>query len=316
MLLLTLKLRMVNTSMQSAALFYLFTTVCIGYAAFRMKLLPDAATAALPALLTNLCYPAMILSTFRDLSIKELLSSGLTVVIITFLVTLALYFIGKVLFRNYERPQRLLLQYILGIGNVTYVGIPLISIFFGAEGVSYAILHGVVQDVLIWMLYYPSFLGKSEQMDKRRLASPCLIALMIGLIITVTQWEPPVFLNQTIDRLSSAASPIALIFLGITIAKYGVFRWIKSTPAIMISIIKVVCLPLLLFCVLSLVTDRYNTILLCILFACPAPIMSIVWAWQYEGDVELSINSCICSTQLYLLFIGVTLILLSLIGWI
>lgn len=302
--------------MQSAALLYLIITVCIGYAAKRFNMLPDAATAALPALLTNICYPAMILSTFKKLSLKELMASGLTIVVITLVVTLFLFFFGKLLFRSLERPKRLLFNFILGIGNVTYVGVPLISIFFGAEGVSYAILHGVVQDVLIWMLYYPTFLGHSERIDKRKLTNPCIIALGIGLIIALTQWQLPTYLNSTIENLSSAASPIALIFLGVTIAKYGIFRWIKSTPAIMITLIKVVILPILLFFILSFITDRYNTILLCILFACPAPIMSIVWASQYEGDVELSINSCICSTQFYLLFIGVSLMLLSHIGWI
>ncbi len=302
--------------MHLTALLYLLVTVCIGYTAYRFKLLPDAAATALPAMLTNICYPAMILSTFRDLSVKNLLSSGLTVVIITLVLTLALYTLGKFLFRNAEERRRPLFNFILGIGNVTYVGIPLISIFFGAAGISFAILHGVVQDVLIWLLYCPSFLGKSEARIKQKLLNPCILALIIGLVITITQWKLPAFLNHTLDQLSLAASPIALLFLGLTIAKFGVFRWIRCTPAIMISILKVVLLPLVLFCIVSLLTDRYTTILLCVLFACPAPIMSIVWASQYDGDVELSVNSCICSTQLYLLFIGISLMLLSSIGWI
>lgn len=302
--------------MQLTALLYLFITVCIGYAARHYKSLPDAAAAALPALLTNICYPAMILSTFQSLSLKDLLSSGLVIVVITFVVTLSLYFIGSFLFRNDERPKRLIFNFILGIGNVTYVGIPLISIFFGAAGVSYAILHGVVQDVLIWLLYYPSFLGKSDHRAKHKLINPCIIALMIGLIIAITQLKLPDSVCYTLDRLSSAASPIALIFLGITIAEYGVLRWIKSIPAIKISLIKVVFLPLILYCILSFITDRYSAILLCCLFACPAPIMSIVWASQYDGDVELSVNSCICSTQFYLFFISIALTLLTCIGWI
>ncbi len=302
--------------MQLTALLYLFVTVCIGYAANRCKLLPDATTAALPAMLTNICYPVMILSTFRDLSVKNLLSSGLTIVIITLVLTFALYGLGKFLFRKEEEGRRPLFNFILGIGNVTYVGIPLIGIFFGAEGVSFAILHGVVQDVLIWLLYCPSFLGKSKPRIKQKLLNPCILALIVGLFITIMQWKLPAFLNHTIDQLSLAASPIALIFLGLTIAKYGVFRWIRCTPAIMISVLKVVILPLVLFCIVSLLTDRYTTILLCILFACPAPIMSIVWASQYDGDVELAVNSCICSTQLYLLFVGISLMLLSTIGWI
>jgi predicted permease len=293
--------------MQLTALLYLFIMVCIGYAAKKVNLLPDAANVALPALLTNICYPAMILSTFHNLDIKDLISSGLTVVLITLVVTLLLYFIGGFLFRRRSRPERILFNFMLGIGNVTYVGIPLISIFFGAEGVSYAILHGVVQDVLIWMLYYPSYISKSDKIRIQPFRNPCLIEVMIGLIVTITQIELPVVIIYALDKLSSAASPIALIYLGITIAKYGLFRWVKSTPAIAASVTKVLIVPLVLFCTLYFLNNRYTTLLLCILFACPAPIMSIVWAEQYNGDTELSVNCCICSTLLYLVIISILL---------
>jgi predicted permease len=302
--------------MQLTALLYLFITVFIGCTAKKLKLLPDATTAALPALLTNICYPAMILATFRTLGIKDLLSSGLIVVMVTLVVTLSLYFIGRFLFRNLERPKRILFNFILGIGNVTYVGIPLISIFFGADGVSYAILHGVVQDLLIWLLYYPSYLSKSNKIQTRPFYNPCLIAVMIGLFITITHIELPEFFIYTLDKLSSAASPIALIYLGITIAKYGVFRWIRSTPAMAVSAMKVLIVPLVLFCILSFFTERYHTLLLCVLFACPAPIMSIVWAEQYDGDTELSVNSCICSTLLFLVTMSISLTIITFMGWI
>lgn len=295
--------------MQLTALFYLFITVFIGYIATKLKLLPDSAATALPALLTNICYPAMILATFRTLDIQDLLSSGLTIVMITLVATLSLYFVGRFLFRKLERPKRILFNFILGIGNVTYVGIPLISVFFGADGVSYAILHGVVQDLLIWLLYYPSYLRKSEKIQYRSFFNPCLIAVMMGLFITITHIKLPEFFIYTLDKFSSAASPIALIYMGITIAKYGAFQWVRSTPAIVVSAMKVIIVPLVLFGILSIFTEGYPTLLLCTLFACPAPIMSIVWAEQYDGDTELSVNSCICST---LLFLATMSILLSL----
>jgi malate permease and related proteins len=302
--------------MQLNALLYLIITVCIGFAAKKLKLLPDTVTASFPALLTNICYPAMIISTFNSLSIKELLSSGIIIVVVTFVVTLLLYVLGKIIFSKMERKKRILFNYILGIGNVTYVGIPLISIFFGAKGVSFAILHGVVQDVLIWLLYYPTYLNKSDKGKVRPFQNPCLIALMVGVILTITQLELPGFLSFTMDQISSATSPVALLFLGVTIAKYRPFGWIRNISAIAVSVMKVIILPTILFCILSFFTDRYSALMLCILFACPAPIMSIIWAEQYDGDVELSVHSCICSTLLYLVVISLLLSVVTSLGWI
>jgi predicted permease len=302
--------------MQIDALLYLIITVSIGFAAKKSNQLPDAATVALPALLTNLCYPAMIVLAFSNLSISDLLSSGVTIAVATLLITIALYFIGSLILRKQERPKRILFNFILGIGNVTYVGLPLISIFFGTEGVSFAILHGVVQDVLIWLLYYPAYIGKSNRLQLRPFHNPCIAAVILGLVLTITQIELPGALTYTLEHISSVASPVALIYLGITIAKFGAWGWIRSVPAMAISVIKVLIVPLVLFCLLSFFTGRYNALLLSILFACPAPIMSIIWAEQYNGDIELSVNSCICSTLLYLVSMNILLITTSFLGWI
>lgn len=302
--------------MEINALFYLVLAICIGFFANKLKLIPDSATEALPALLINICYPAMILSSFDSLSIQELVSSGLFITIATLAITLILFFLGGFLFRNLERPKKILFNYILGIGNVTYVGIPLISVFFGAKGVSFAILHGVVQDVLIWILYYPTFLKKSEKLRLRPLQNPCLIAVFIGLILVFTGLPLPGFLTLTLEHLSSISSPVALLFLGITIAKYGPFGWTKSVSAIAASLMKVILLPALLFPILFFMTDLNSAILLSILFGCPAPIMSIIWAKQYDGDVELSVNCCICSTLIYLVVVSLILTLVAGMGWI
>jgi len=300
--------------MQLDAFLYLIIVVCVGFAAIKLKLLPSAVTDTLPLLLTNICYPAMILSLFDRLSIADLKSVGLKIIVITIIVTLLLYFIGKIVLHKLERPQRLMFNFMLGIGNVTYVGIPLISIFFGAEGVYYALIHGVVQDMLIWILYYPTYLGKEAKDKVRLFHNPCMIALIIGLLLTITHLELPSFLTYALNNLSSATSPVALLFLGAIIAKFGLLGWMKSTPAMVASAIKVLAVPLILFCVLGLFTDSYTAMLMSILFACPAPIISIVWAEQYDGDVALSINCCICSTLLYLISMSILLSIVSAFG--
>lgn len=302
--------------MQLDALLYLIVLVCVGFISVKLRLLPDEVTEALPPLLTNICYPAMILSLLSSLSGKDLASSGLKIVIITVVVTLSLYFISKIVLRKMERPQRILFNFMLGIGNVTYVGIPIISIFFGSDGVYLALIHGLVQDVLLWILYFPTYLNKEDKVKVRLYRNPCFVALMIGMLLAITQARLPEFLSFSLDKLSSITSPVALLFLGTIIAKYGTFGWIKSVPSMAASAIKVLVVPLLLFCLLSIFTDRYTSLLMSILFACPAPIMSIVWAKQYDGDVALSTNCCICSTLLYLTAMSILLSFIKVLGWI
>lgn len=297
------------------ALIYLVIMILIGYIGVRTKLLPGTAIDALPPLLTNLCYPAMIIMTFTTLDTNVILSSGLAIALYTFVVTLLLYLIARIIFRQMDHSKRVLFQFILGIGNVTYVGIPIISIFFGSEGVTYALIHGVVQDVLIWILYYPTFLGKEKGSKRSLWKNPCMIAMAIALLLSAFPYELPSFINYSLEKLSSLSSPIALLFLGGLLSKYGGLGWRKNASAITVSISKILIIPIILFILLTLCTSRYNALLLSVLFGCPAPIMSIIWCKQYEGDVKLSIDCCICSTLFYLIFSSSALWIISTFCW-
>jgi malate permease and related proteins len=301
---------------QFDALLYLVMLVGIGYIGVKVKLIPASVTDLLPQLLINLCYPAMILSSLISINAAELVQTGLTAALITLVITVLLYLLGKVALARIERPKRILFQFMLGIGNVTYVGIPLISIFLGEKGVYYAVIHGVVQDILIWLLFYPSYLDNKKKDKLRLLKNPCMVALILGIFFSIFRIRLPDFLTLTLDRLSFVTSPLALLFLGAIIAEHGALGWIKNIPAIVAGMIKVILLPLLIFFSLILITDSYTSLLMALLFSCPTPIMSIVWARQYDGDTKLSIHSCIFSTLLYLVVMSILLSILTANGWI
>ena len=298
-------------------LFFMFV-ICIGFFSRRIKLIPETAADALPAVLINICYPAMILQTFTTTDLKTLLDTGLPVVIGTLAITLSLFFGSLLVFRRISSERRPILQFITGVGNVTYVAIPLMSVFLPEEMLFVAILHGSVQDLLIWTIYHQLFVG--EEMGntgtklKKIISNPCLIAVLAGVLLMVFQIRLPSFLQQTISKLNSATSPLSLLFLGMLIHRYGLFSWKADKVAMLYSVGKVILLPVIITLVLQLFISLETAVCLGFLFGSPAPLTSVVWSKQYRKDDKLAVNCCISSTFLFLAVMSFALFVLTGIG--
>ncbi len=301
--------------MQLEELVFFIAAIAAGYFAARFRFVSEDTENILPQVLIHVCYPAMILTSFSQIDLHTLLATGATVLIATLAITLALYLLSGVLFRKAPADRRPLQRFQAGIGNVAYVAIPLLSVFLNPSAIPIAMIHGSAQDLLIWSLYYPLFVGagRSSAKDvlKKLFTAPCIIALLLGILLKVLNVSIPELLLPTIEKIGAAAAPLALIYLGLMIHRFGLFRWVRNAAAIRYSVYKVLLLPLAVALLLLPFCDRQTAILLAILFGSPAPIMSIIWSGNYGGDVPYAIDCCIGSTLLYLVLMSLACFLLT-----
>lgn len=297
-----------------SGLIFLFLAVCIGYLAARTGLVDKRAADVLPQLLFNICYPAMILDTFSSIDLTTLLGSGLPIAAATVAVTAVLLWGCLFLFRNRPREQMALFTFLAGVGNVTFVAIPLFQVFLPAQGALVAILHGTSQDPLIWGIYNPILIssqGGNRKSLKSILLNPCLLATGIGIVLVCFQIPIPAFLMDTITRLSSLTAPLALLLIGMLIHQYGLFSWVGDGAALIYSGIRVLVFPLVIGLALLPFLGFANAVMLAILFGTPAPLMAVAWATRAKSQVEFTIHCFLASTMLYLLVMAPALILLA-----
>lgn len=297
--------------------FFFLATVAIGYIAARQKFLPPEMPRILPDLLFSVCYPAMILETFLTIDKAVLSGTGLPIVIATLVITAALFAVGQLLFRRFSGSRKALLIFLTGIGNVTYVSLPLFSVLLPAQGVLVGILHSTAQDPLIWGLYHPLLLkssGSERSSWKSALANPCLLSTAAGIALCISGFSAPNFLIRTLSRISAATSPIALLLIGMLMYQYGLFSWIRDIPALIYGIGKVILLPTVLALLLPCFLPTENALLLALLFGSPAPLLSVAWAQKAHQQEAFSIHCFLFSTILYLLVIPPAVQILGHIG--
>lgn len=289
-------------------LVYLIAATGIGYAAAD-KLLPKSAPDVLPPLLFNICYPAMILDTFLTVDLDTLLGSGLSVTLWTMGITLGLLLLGLLLFRKLPEGRRKLAIFLAGIGNVTYIALPLFNALLPAEAVLTAIIHSTAQDPLIWSVYHPLILERTGERRsfKKLLSSPCLLAVILGAYLCISGIPVPSAVSHTLSRISAACSPVSLLLIGILIRQHGILSWWKDRGALLYGLLKVIVLPLCLYPLLHFFLPRQTALLLSILFGSPAPLLSVAWAKQHHKEEAFAVHCFLFSTLLYLAIASILL---------
>lgn len=288
-------------------LIIIFATMMTGFIARRFNLLKDEHINALPGVLLNIAYPALIITSVSSVNLGNLAGESMIVIISTFIITLMLYFTGKVTLTKYENYERKpILVFNLAIGNITYVVLPVIKAVFGDIGVYYAVLHSSTQDILIWTLYYVYFqsIGGKNKLNMKKLISPCSVALMVSVILAAFKIELTVVAEAVLNQLSGLTVPLALIYIGGVLgACTDIRRWMPDKETIILSFIKVVFLPLLVYGLMICIgAPNYLRILMALVFSAPATLMSTVWAKQFDCDYEFSIKLLFFSTVIFLLF--------------
>lgn len=292
--------------METTGLIFFAFMIALGYLAGRLSLLPTDSEGVFPPLLMNLSYPAMILVSFSDMDLDEVWKSGLFVVLASLLITLFLYWTSAFLVKKMPLQRQAQIRFQLAVGNVVYVSIPLLGVIFGPKILFVAIMHSVAQDLLIWLLYYPLTIrlaeGEKKSNWRQWITSPCLIALLLALFMKAAGLSLPGSLAYVADRLSSMTAPLALFYMGLLLNKYGLWSWLGDRQAMRYALAKTFIIPLLMVPLFFLLpSNRESVILLALLFASPAPIMSIVWTVEYPGDPLFAVHCCVSSTLLYIL---------------
>lgn len=304
--------------MQFNGFLFFVIVICVGYLSVKSRLVPESATDVLPPLLLNVCFPAMLFTNFAATDVHELIGIGVPTVISTLVFTLLPFFITLPLFRRVDASRRPILRYLSGIGNTSFVCIPLLSLFLTKSEMSVVFIHGAVMDFLIWGVHHQVFLGSTggtrSQIVRKVLLTPNLIAVVAGVLCSVFAVQLPEFLTYTLDGVAASVSPIALLFIGMLICRYGLFGWVRSKTAILYSLWKVLVLPCIVFGVLYFLLPFKTACLLAILLGSPAPVTAVLWAKQYGKDVKLAVDCLIPSTILYFAVMGTILMLLLRFG--
>jgi len=187
------------------------------------------------------------------------------------------------------------------MGNIGYLGIPLVSSLFGSEAVFFLAPFIVVCCIIQWTYVVVTLSRNKKEMSVRRMMSnPLFLAVAVALLIYFLQIPIPPLLQSAIDLLKPMNAPGAMMILGVYLAGSDLKTLFIKWENYRVVFIKLVLYPLIWLLFIYSLPAKWQMIKLISLIVAAAPtgINVTLMAGRYNQDTVLSSQLICLSTIL------------------
>lgn len=278
----------------------LFLTMLIGYIFGKKGLADDNGKSLLTDLVLFVTLPASILKSFQIEFDHQILIACMTIAIAGVVIQIGSYVLGTFLYNHYGESRKKVLQYATICSNAGILGNPIAEGIFGQMGMMYASIYVIPQRIFMWSVGLTYF---TEAPDKKTLCKkvathPCILSVLIGFLLMVTQIQLPEVLNVTIKTVAGANTFLAMALVGLILSKVKLTELVER-DTIYYAVIRLVFIPLLVYigCRLASVDDLVTGVSV-VLAAMPAASVTAVMASKYKKD-EAFATKCVVFTTLF-----------------
>lgn len=283
-----------------------FALIGVGVVVRRQHWIEGEAETSLIRLVVNVCYPCLIFESVANnaalRSPGNLLLPPLMGFLITFLGIRAGLLVARVIGLHVGSGLRTF-ALAVGIANYGYLPIPIMEAIWGPESRGVLLVHNVGVEVAIWTVGVLVLSGESLRAGWRKLVSPILITLVLGVVCNLTgaaAWFPAVA-NATIHALAICAIPLGLIMTGVNLANYlheprSLFdaKVSGAAMALRLGVLPVLILLLTKYLPFSVELKR----VLVVQAAMPTAVIPIIIAKLYGGHPRTAVQIVLGTTAL------------------
>ena len=156
-------------------------------------------------------------------------------------------------FKKEPLERQKVLRFSLIIGNVGFMGIPLVQGIVGDRGVIYASFGVVVFNVLCWTYGYSMMSGGARLNLKTVLLNPGVVGLAIGLPIYFLGLQLPEMIAEPLGYIADLNTPLAMLVIGSYIAKADLHSFVSDLSVYKVSFLRLVAVPAVLLGLLMLI---------------------------------------------------------------
>lgn len=279
----------------------LVVIIFIGFCSTKLRIVNDAVSDSLSTIVMNITFPALLLTSMDQEYSAELFNNSMCLIAISLFVYVLLIVLAWLLGKGLKVPRDQLgvLKFMLVLGNVCFMGFPIIGAIYGKVGIFYAASFNLIYNLLFWTYGVIIFNEAQWRQSLGRLINPGLIALFIGYLLFLTPLELPNFLFTPLEWVGEMTIPLALLLVGNSLFKIKLKELFTSKELWALSWIRLIVFPLLLLFFLRLLQlNSYLLVVPVTLIATPAALLTGVFAKTYGGDEILASKGVVLTNLL------------------
>lgn len=275
----------------------LFLIMLIGVYARKKKFICNETKKDMIDIVINITLPCMIVISFNQKISIELIRNAEIILIVSLVIHIGSFFLSKILFNRYPDDIKSVLRYSAVFSNATFMEYPVLEALYGNIGIFYASIYLLPYRIFMWTFGIALFAkNKKQNYVKEIFLNPGIIAVFIGLAISITSIEVPAILSKTMSMVGGITTPLSMIIVGATLSDIKIQGMFKESSIWYNSIIRLIILPifsLILFRTLG-VKDVVLAVAI-LLTAMPTGAMTTILAGKYDANSNFA-SKCVFTT--------------------
>lgn len=297
--------------------------VLVGAVGSWLKVINEDVRFSISRLVFNITLPLLIVTTVSRMDMShEVLINGAWAAFFSVLSFGLMYIGGRVSARILRLPERLAVVHELHtmFGNIVFLGFPLIAALFpNEEALLYATIYYMVSSFMQWT--YAVFRLKGQKnvslLERfKNLLNPNTVAFLVGVILFFVQVKLPDILHTPLSSIGKATSPLALLYIGSTLARTSLKGAMKRVDIYLLSLNKLLIVPVTLLVIINLAVanlgvelgDMAKTIIV-LETAMPCMSMIVIMAKAYGAADDRASENVFLTTVLSLVTLPVVYLL-------
>ena len=268
----------------------------VGVYLSRKGFLSPQGTKDLGAILLRVIIPCVIVKSYitefsRERLLELALSAGLALIGFILAMVISYLVFGK---------RRRLENFAASFCNAGFIGIPLAQAIIGEEGVFYIAASVALLNLFQWTYGVYIMADRKDAISAKTIAkNPVVIAIVIGVVLFVSQIPVPGIVTSTLGYIAGMNTPIAMILMGTYLAKLPLKKLLdkRAYGCVLFRLVIIPAVILLVFWVLP-VSNADIALVAFLAAATPVGVNICVFAQQYDCDYEFSVVTVCLSTLL------------------
>ena len=230
--------------------------IAIGFFSYKKELLTEAGVKSMSAILLNVVTPCMLINAYQqefntELAVKFLTAAGAAVLLHLIMIVIVL-----LVFKRQENPMIKKVNTFLSIySNCGFMGLPLLNAALGDEGVFLGSAYLAVFSLMYWTQGVYVFSGdKRDMISKKAVLNPGVLGVLVGLIFFFGRIKLPGLIGTTVSGIAALNTPVAMFVIGSFLAKTKVKSALKNPYVWLVTVLRLLVLPLISLGVLFVLT--------------------------------------------------------------
>ncbi len=298
-----------------------------GVIARKLDFMNSAFDTMLSRLVMNFSLPALMISSVLNntglpdfATIMRILGFSMLAYVLMMIVS----YLAPRLYPNLEPATRGAHSFMMGFGNTSFVGLPILNAIFGPAAVFYGVINNIPFNIFAFTcgeaMIKQGGAPKAAPSLKRRvkkvlrnLMTPAMIACIVALVLaSLGITDNGGLVGNTLNYIGQMTVPASMLIIGSTLATMSPKEMLSHAKPYVTSVMRLLVIPVALFFALRpFIDDPLILGVIVVGAGMPVASMGTMMALMYDGDVKAMSQGTFITTVLALATIPLLAVLVS-----